>query len=148
MSTYTHVLYQIVFSTQKRRPCLSKENRDKLYKHIWGTLNNKNCHLYRINGIEDHLHIITHLHPSIALASLVKDIKLSSSSMIKQKLLFPSFNGWQNGYAAFTYSISEKSRLIEYVKNQEVHHKKMSFKEELIRLLKEHEIEYDEKYLL
>jgi REP element-mobilizing transposase RayT len=147
MSTYTQLLYQIVFSTQKRRPSLSKENRDKLYKHIWGTLNNKNCHLYRINGIEDHLHIITHLHPTVTLADLVKDIKLSSSSMIKQKLLFPSFNGWQNGYAAFTYSISEKNRLIEYVKNQETHHKKMSYKEELIRLLKKHEIEYDEKYL-
>ena len=147
MSTYTQLLYQIVFSTQKRRPSLSKENRDKLYKHIWGTLNNKNCHLYRINRIEDHLHIITHLHPTVTLADLVKDIKLSSSSMIKQKLLFPSFNGWQNGYAAFTYSISEKNRLIEYVKNQETHHKKMSYKEELIRLLKKHEIEYDEKYL-
>ena len=147
MSTYTQVLYQIVFSTKKRKPCLSKGNRDKLYKYIWGTLKNKNCHLYRINGVEDHLHIISHLHPSIALADLVKDIKLSSCSMINQKLLFPSFNGWQNGYAAFTYSISEKNRLIEYVKNQEAHHKEISYKEELIRLLKEHEIEYDEKYL-
>ena len=148
MSTYTQVLYQIVFSTRKRKPSLYKENRDKLYKHIWGTLKYKNCHLYRINGIEDHVHIITHIHPTVTLASLVKDIKLSSSFMIKQKLLFPSFNGWQNGYAAFTYSISEKNRLIEYVKNQETHHKKMSYKEELIRLLKEHEIEYNEKYLL
>ena len=147
MSTYTQVLYQIVFSTKKRKPSLSKGNRDKLYKYIWGTLKNKKCHLYRINGVEDHLHIISHLHPSIALADLVKDIKLSSCSMINQKLLFPSFNGWQNGYAAFTYSISEKNRLIEYVKNQETHHKEISYKEELIRLLIEHKIEYNEKYL-
>jgi len=148
MSTYTQILYQIVFSTKKRKPCLIKKNREKMYRHMWGTLKNKNCHLYRINGIEDHLHIVTHLHPTIAPSAMVKDLKLSSSSFINREHLFPAFDGWQNGYAAFTYSISEKNRLIEYVKNQEVHHKEMSFKEELIELLKEHKINYEEKYLL
>ena len=148
MSTFTQILYQIVFSTKKRNPCLIKKNREKLYRHMWGTLRNKKCHLYRINGIEDHIHIVTHLNPTIALSSLVKDLKLSSSSFIKRKHLFPSFDGWQNGYAAFTYGISEKDRLIDYVKNQEAHHKQMTFKEELIQLLKENEINYDEKYLL
>lgn len=147
MSTYTQILYQIVFSTKSRKRILRKENRSKLFKYIWGILKNKKCHLYRINGVEDHLHIITHLHPSIALASLVKDIKLASSAHIKKNELFPGFSGWQEGYAAFTYSIDAKDKLIEYVKNQEAHHKKKSFKEELIELLLKHGVEFDEKYL-
>jgi putative transposase len=147
MSTYTQILYQIVFSTKDREPNLTKDNREELFKYIWGLLKNKKCHLYRINGVEDHLHIITHLHPSVSLASLLKDIKLSSSQYIKSNGLFKRFNGWQEGYGAFTYSIKEKDRLIEYVKNQEDHHKIMSYKEEFIELLKEHGIEFDEKFL-
>ena len=148
MSTYTQILYQIVFSTKKRKPVLLKENREKLYKDIWGILKNKNCHLYRINGVEDHLHIVTHLHPLISLSNLVKDIKLGSSSYIKENQLFPDFDGWQEGYAAFTYTIKEKEGLIRYVQNQEEHHKKMTFKEELLALLKEHNVEFDERYLV
>jgi REP element-mobilizing transposase RayT len=148
MSTYTQILYQIVFSTKNRKPVLLKENREKLYKDIWGILKNKNCHLYRINGVEDHLHVITHLHPSISLSNLVKDIKLGCSSYMKENQLFPDFDGWQEGYAAFTYTINEKEGLIRYVQNQEEHHKKMTFKEELVVLLKEHNVEFDERYLV
>jgi len=147
MSTYTQVLYQIVFSTKRRKPTLVKEHRRKLFKFIWGILKNKRCHAYRINGIEDHIHIVTHLHPSVAMASLVKDIKLGSTSFIKENKLFPDFGGWQTGYAAFTYSIESKDNLIEYVKNQELHHAEKSSLDELIELLKAHNIEYDEKYL-
>lgn len=93
--------------------------------------------MYRIGGIEDHVHIVTHLHPSVALANLEKDIKLGSTSFIKEKGIFPDFRGWQNGYGAFTYSIEAKNNLIEYVKNQEEHHRKKEFKEELIELLEE-----------
>ena len=148
MSTYTQILYQIVFSTKNREQTLTKPNREELFKYISGILKDKKCHLYRINGVKDHLHIVTHLHPSVALASLIKDIKLASSDYIKRDNLFKSFGGWQDGYGAFTYSITEKDRLIEYVKNQEDHHKIKTFKEEYIELLKEHGIEYDEKYLL
>ncbi len=148
MSTYTQILYQIVFSTKQREQVLEKERRPELFKYIWGILSNNNCHLYRINGVEDHLHIVTHLHPSVALADLVKSIKIASSGFIKENKIFEEFNNWQEGYGAFTYSIKEKVRLIEYVKNQEEHHKKLSFRDEYIELLKEHEIEFDEKYLL
>ena len=148
MSTYTQILYQIVFSTYNREQTLLKPNREELYKYIWGVLKNKNCHLYQIGGISDHLHIVTHLHPSVALASIVKDIKIASSEHVKALDLFPLFNGWQSGYGAFTYAFKDKDRLIAYVKNQEKHHKTDSYKEELIGLLKEHEIEFDEKYLL
>lgn len=147
MSTYTQILYQIVFSTKSRKRVLTKENRPELFKYIWGILKNKNCHLYRINGVEDHLHIVTHLHPSVSLASLVKDIKVASSGHIKEAGLFPDFEGWQDGYGAFTYSIEAKDNLINYVKNQEEHHRTKSFKEELTELLRENQVEFDEKYL-
>ena len=98
--------------------------------------------------MEDHLHIVTHIHPSIALADLVKNIKVASSGFIKDNGIFPNFFGWQDGYGAFTYSIKEKSRLIEYVKNQEAHHKRISFRDEYIELLREHDIAFDERYLL
>jgi REP element-mobilizing transposase RayT len=108
----------------------------------------KKCHLYRINGVEDHIHIATHVHPTIALADLVKAIKVSSAVFIKEQGLFPKFKAWQEGYGAFTYSIQEKETLIAYIKNQEAHHEKISFKDEYIALLKEHGISFDERYLL
>ena len=148
MSTFTQILYQIAFSTKNRIPCLDQENRRRLFGHMHKTLQNKKCHLYRLNGVEDHIHIITHLNPTVALSNLVKDLKVSSTKFIKEHNLFQDFPGWQVGYGAFTYSIEAKDNLIEYVKNQEEHHKKTTYKEELISLLKEHHIEFDEKYLL
>ncbi len=147
MSTFTQLLYHIVFSTKNREKVLNKENREKLFRYIWGVLKNNNCVLYRINGVEDHLHIITHIHPTITVSSLINDIKVSSSKWIKEENLFNNFSLWQVGYGAFTYSIKEKAVLINYVKNQESHHKTISFRDEYIELLKHHEIEFDEKYL-
>ena len=148
MNTYTQILYHIVFGTKYSAPVLIKKHRQLLFKYIWGILKNKNCHLYRINGVEDHLHILTHLHPSVSLSSLIKDIKVASSLYIKLQKLFPGFKGWQKGYGAFTHHIDDKSRLIEYIKKQESHHQKISWKEELIALFEEHGITFDEKYLL
>jgi REP element-mobilizing transposase RayT len=125
-----------------------ESGQEILYKYIWGILKNKNCHLYRIGGVEDHIHIITHIHPAVAVAYLIKDIKIASSNYIKAENIFSDFNGWQEGYGAFTYSILAKDNLIEYVKNQKEHHRKVNFKDEYISLLKEHAIEFDEKYLL
>ncbi len=147
MSTYTQILYQIVFSTWNREPTLKANSREELFKYVWGILKNKKCHLYRIGGVSDHLHILTHIHPTVSLAALVKDIKLASTEHIKNNNLFPNFSGWQEGYAAFTYTFKEKDRLIEYIKNQEAHHCVKTFKEELIGLLTEQGIEFDEKYL-
>ncbi len=148
MSTYTQILYQIVYGTKNHEKTLTKPNREELFKYIWGILNKKKCHLYRINGVEDHLHIVTHIHPTISLSNLIKDIKLASSDYIKAMGLFKNFRGWQEGYGAFTYSIKEKDRLIEYVKNQEEHHKPITFREEFTDLLNEHGVSFDEKYLL
>ncbi|HMG93167.1 MAG TPA: transposase, partial [Chryseolinea sp.] len=94
-----------------------------------------------------HIHIVCQLHPSVGLAWLVKDIKLATSAFIKEKKLFKNFMGWQVGYGAFTYSITAKGKLIEYVNNQEEHHKRITYREEYIGLLNEHGVVYDEKYL-
>lgn len=148
MGTYTQLLYQIVFSTKHREPTLIKENREELFRFIWGILEKKNCRLYRINGVEDHLHILTHIHPTISLSSLIKDIKVSSALHIKNQKLFHDFTSWQEGYGAFSCNIKEKKKLINYIKNQEAHHQKIDFRNEYMELLKENEIVFDEKYLL
>jgi len=147
MGTYTQLLYQIVFSTKYRHKTMIESGQADLYKFIWGVLKNKKCHLYRIGGVEDHLHIITHIHPSLAISDLIKDIKLSSSVYIKSQSLFPKFSNWQSGYGVFSYSISAKDNLIEYVRNQKEHHKKRDYRKEYIDLLNEHGVEFKEEYL-
>jgi putative transposase len=148
MTTYTQIIYQIVYSTRGNTDTLTAPNRPELFKYMWGIIKEKKCHPYMINGVENHLHIVTHLHPSVALADLVKDLKMASSYFINQKSLFKNFNGWQEGYGAFTYSIREKEKIINYVKNQEEHHKKQSYKEEYKDLLQEHGIDFDERYFI
>jgi len=98
--------------------------------------------------MEDHIHILTSLHPSVALSDLVKDLKVASSKFIKENQVFPNFGYWQNGYSAFTYSYGAKDKLVTYIKNQEEHHKTISFLDEYKALLKEFEVEFDEKYLV
>jgi REP element-mobilizing transposase RayT len=148
MSTYTQILYQLVFSTKYRNPTLLKEHRRDLYGYIYGILKNKNCFVYQIGGVEDHIHIVFELHPSVALSDLVKDIKLGAIGYIKEQAIFPDFKGWQDGYGAFTYSAEAQKNLIAYVKNQEIHHQKQSSLEEIKQLLEEFEIPYDDKYLV
>ena len=148
MGTYTQILYHFVFSTKHREKTLVPDQKKRLFAYIHQLLTNKNCHLYRINGVEDHIHILTHVHPSLAVSSLMKDIKLASSEFILKERIFPKFNGWQDGYGAFTETVKAKNRLIKYIKNQEEHHKKITFIDEYITILKEYEIEFDPKYLL
>ncbi|MFC3414346.1 IS200/IS605 family transposase [Algoriphagus hitonicola] len=148
MATHTQLLYHFVFSTKHREPTIVPDHKKRLFAYLHQLLTNKNCHLYRINGVEDHLHILTHLHPTISISSLIKDIKLAADDFIKREAIFPKFKGWQDGYGAFTESIQAKERLITYIKNQEEHHRNVSFLDEYKALLNEHEIEFDEKYLL
>ena len=96
--------------------------------------------------MEDHLHILCDLHPGIPLADYMRDIKTSSSIWLMRSGKFPEFNGWADGYAALTYSWKDKDMIANYIKNQQEHHKKKSFEEELRRLLKEQGIKVDERY--
>jgi REP element-mobilizing transposase RayT len=98
--------------------------------------------------VEDHLPILTSLHPSVSLADLVKDVKTSSALWIKKESIFPMFAHWQDGYAAFTHSKAEIDRLIEYIKGQEEHPRRTSFVEEYRKLLEEAGMEFDARYML
>ena len=148
MSSYRQIIYQIIFRTKLSQKTLKLEQNERLFKYIWGIIKNKNCHLYRINGMEEHIHILTDLHPNIALADFIRDIKTASSIWLKNSDYFPYFIGWSDGYAALTYSYWDKNKLIDYVKNQQEHHRKETFEQEFRRLLEEHQIEIDERYFL
>ena len=130
MSSYRQLLYHLIFRTKDSKPTIKQDHVDQLYAYISGIIKNKNSHLYRINGIENHLHILTDLHPSVALADFMREIKVSSSIWMKNGGLFPAFNGWADGYGSFTCSYMDMERLIEYIKNQQEHHRKKSFEEE------------------
>lgn len=145
--SYKQIYYHIVFGTKSRKRTIPEAYCKELYQYIYGLIQNKKCKLYRINGTEDHIHIFSDLHPSISLADYIKDIKVSSSQWMKENGRFPDFIGWQDGYGAFTYSIRERDKIINYEKNQKEHHKKESFYDEFKRLLIENDVDFDEKYL-
>ena len=147
MATYHQLYYQIIFGTKYRKPTISQTHETELYKYIFGIITNKKCKLYRLNGIEDHIHIFSDIHPTICISDFVKDIKVASSKWMKETGKFPAFEGWQDGYGAFNYSTRGKDKLINYIKNQKEHHKTETFFDEFRRLLVENGIEFDEKYL-
>lgn len=141
---FRQILYHIVFRTKYNLEAIDQAHSKELYKYIWGVIKNKNCKLFQINGIEDHVHILSDLHPSIALADYIKDIKVSSSKWLKSNENFPKFKGWAKSYCALTYK--EKEILINYIKKQQEHHKKVSFRDEINQLFKEHNIEDKENW--
>jgi REP element-mobilizing transposase RayT len=96
MGTYRQIFYQIVFSTKNRALSITREHEDELYKYIWGIIKRRNCKLYRINGMEDHIHIMSDLHPSVCLSDYIKEIKVTSNQWMKDSGLFPEFNNWQD----------------------------------------------------
>ena len=146
MSSYRQLLYHIVFRTKDSLPTIKQEHAGLLYAYITGIIKHKNCHLYRINGVENHVHILTYFHPSISLADFLREIKVSSSLWIKSGGLFPAFNGWSEGYGSFTCSFIDIGRLIEYIKNQQEHHREKTFEEEYKTILMEAGIKPDERF--
>jgi REP element-mobilizing transposase RayT len=149
MSTFTQILYQIVFGSKDYTTFLDRENQGKLFGYIVGMLNRRNCHSYQVGGYANHIHIVTHLSPTINLSDLVREIKKASHEMmVREKKSFPDFPGWQVGYGAFTYHISMKPVLINYVLNQEQHHKGITFREEMIKLLNDNLVPFNEEYLI
>lgn len=147
MSTYRQLLFHIVFSVNYRQPQIVPEIERPLYNYIAGISRNLHCHLLQINGTADHIHILTDLHPSVALSDLVKTIKVASSLWLKSTGLCPDFAGWQEGYGAFSHSPKDKPELIAYLRRQKRHHQQENTREEFIRLLTEHGIQYDPRYV-
>ena len=146
--SYTQVYYHIVFSTRGRLQILHKDRRNDLFGYLWGILKNKRSHLYQLGGAEDHVHMLTSIHSTVCLADLVRDLKASSTSWIRRERFFERFPGWQSEYAALTKSHSHRDGVVAYIRNQEVHHRRESFVDELKRLFGEEGIDFDERYLL
>ena len=141
--SYTPLLYHTVIRTKRSECTLSLDYSDDLYRYIWGIIKNKHCVLYRVNGTEDHVHILFSLHPTIALSDFMRDLKAETSKMLKETVGFENFTAWGEGYAALTYSLKDKDTVINYIKNQREHHKTVSFKDEYIQFLKDMGLELD-----
>jgi putative transposase len=148
MKTYTQHLFQWVWSTKNHQPTLTPEGQAPLFAYIAGLLRKQNCFVHTVNGIEDHVHVVSSLHPSKCVSGIIKDIKLATHSYIAKTGILPRFNGWQTGYGSFTYSKPALKNLVCYVQNQKEHHRIIPFRDELMDLLKEHGVEFDERYLL
>jgi len=147
MQTYSHILYQVVFSTRFREPTLTADVRPRLFAYIRGHLKKRRCEAYAVGGVADHIHLVFRLHPSVALADLIRDIKVASTGFLKSLPdEAPDYVGWQHGYAAFTYTRDCRSRLVKYVSNQEALHARRTAAKELRMLLAAHQVEYDEQY--
>ncbi len=146
-NTYSQIFIQTVFAVKGRQSLIQKPWKDELYKYITGVVRNKGQKLLTINGMPDHVHIFIGQKPHITTSNLVKDIKVASTKFINEKRWVRGKFVWQEDFGAFSYGRSQLDTVIQYIQNQEIHHKKWTFREEYIGLLKKFEIEYDEKYL-
>lgn len=146
-STYSQIYIQVVFAVKGRENLIKKSWKDRLYKYIAGIISNKGQKSIIVNGVEDHVHILVGLKPSIAVSDLVRDIKNNSSNFINKNKLVNGRFSWQEGYGAFSYSKSHIERVYNYILNQEKHHQKKSFREEYLEFLKKFQIEHQDKYL-
>ena len=146
-NTYSQIFIQLIFVVKNREPYLLKQYHPEIYKYINGIIINKNQKLLAINGIEDHIHLLIGLKPDIKISDLVRAIKISTTKFINEQSWMKFNFQWQTGYAAFSYSKADVNNVYRYIMNQEEHHRKVTFKEEYIKFLKDFKIEYEEKYL-
>ena len=146
-NTYTQIHLHFIFAVQNRLSLIQKEWKDRLYQYITGIVQKNEHKMIIINGMPDHLHIVVGMRPTQSISDLLQDIKGSSSKWINDNKLAKGKFQWQEGYGAFSYSKSALPKLIEYVKNQEKHHKKKTFTEEYREFLKAFEVEFDDRYI-
>jgi len=145
--TYTNLLTHIVFSTRDRKATLEPELKARLFPYMGGILRELDAVPLLINGPTDHVHILAVLPAKLAPAEILNKLKSNSSGWVHKTFPLRRDFAWQTGYAAFGVSPSQKQTVLDYITNQEEHHRKFSFKEELVAFLKKHEVEYDERYL-
>ena len=146
-NTYSQLYAQIVFSPQGRENLIRERIKADVYKYITGIIKNKNQKLMIINGMPDHIHILIGFAPEITLSDIVRDIKSNSSNYINERRLVAGKFSWQKGFGAFTYGKSQVQSVIDYIKNQEKHHRRKTFREEYQELLKRFCVEYNNEYL-
>jgi putative transposase len=147
-NTFTQIYIHFVFAVQNRASLIQPEWKDELYKYITGIVQRNGHKLIVINGTSNHAHIFTGYKPHQLVPELMQDVKGSSSKWINEKKFVKGKFSWQEGYGAFSYSHSQIDQVVRYINNQEKHHKKLTFKEEYILLLKKFNIQFDEKYIL
>jgi REP element-mobilizing transposase RayT len=141
------VYLHTVFSTKYRQPLILPEVEESLYNYIGGIIKSMGGYPLIINGVSDHIHILSTLPRTVTIAKYLEEIKKNSSKWIKtQGPDFKSF-AWQNGYGTFSVNSLGVGVVTNYIRNQKRHHNQLSFKEEVIQILDEYDVEYDEKYL-
>ena len=147
-NTFTQIYLHFVFAVQNRMSLIQPGWKDELYKYITGIVKNNKHKLLAINGMPDHIHIAVGYKPHQLIPDLLQDIKGCSSKWINEKKFVKGKFNWQSGYGAFSFSHSHTDAVVKYINNQEQHHKKRSFNEEYVKLLKKYNIPYDERYVL
>jgi len=147
MSTFTQLYIHIVFATRDRAALLDGEKKTRVYQYVAGIIKNLGHKLIIINGMADHVHILIGLAPDKAISDLVKEVKRSSTNFINEQRWFPGKFAWQEGYGAFSYGQSQLQTIIGYIRDQETHHQSKNFREEYLSLLKNFEVEFDEKWI-
>lgn len=145
--TYSQIYIQVVFSVQNRKALIHESWEDELYKYMTGIIQNKGQKLIAINGMPDHIHIFIGMKPNCCLSDLVREVKKSSNTFINEKQFTAIPFYWQEGFGAFSYSFSHIDKVVQYIKNQKIHHQNKTFKEEYLEFLEKFKIEYKEDYL-
>lgn len=145
--TFSQIYIQVVFAVRGRESLIHPSWEEELYKYISGIVKNKEQKMIAINGMPDHIHFLIGMRPSCCLSDLVREIKKSSNDFIKEKKLSKYKFNWQEGYGAFSYSQSGLGNVIAYIRDQKEHHKKTTFKDEYVELLRKFEIEHKPEYL-
>jgi len=138
-------LVHLIWSTKNRRPFINKKIQPDLEKYMAKIYQKTDSRVYKINTVKDHAHSLVDVSKNYAIKDIVGKIKSNSSTWLKKKNVAKF--AWQNGYGGFAVSESNKKAVIKYIQNQEEHHKKVSYKEELKQFLDKHNINYEENYL-
>jgi REP element-mobilizing transposase RayT len=145
--TYTSLLFHITFSTSNRAPLLSDSMRPDVQAYLGGILRELDAVPIAIGGVADHVHLLTRLPANLALADCLRIVKTNSSRWVKERWAQQRKFAWQGGYGAFSVSESRRAAVIRYIVNQEQHHRRISFQNEFLALLKSHHVEFDERYI-
>ena len=146
-NTYTQLNVETVFAVKGRDNILTSNFRNQLFEYIAGILRNSKQYPLAINGYKDHVHVFFELNPDTSLSYVLEVVKSNSSKRINSNHFVIGHFEWQRGYSGFTYSRSQRNNVIQYIKNQENHHKTQTFKEEYLEILRKFEMEYDERYI-
>jgi putative transposase len=147
MGSFTQLNYHFVFATKYRHPAINEPIRERLYEYMGGILRNLDGRLLEVGGMPDHIHLLIKLSPSHAVSDTLRDLKANSSKWVHDTFTSTRTFEWQKGYGGFTVSHSQLARVTTYIRNQAEHHRKMTFKEEYMKLLRRHGIEFREEYL-